>query len=314
MAGKDRTLDTSESFGQWLRKRRRGMDFTQSELANRAGCAQVTIKKLEAGELRPSKALAEALLRGLNIDTNQLDSFVRFARGGLTPELLSPELPKNNLPVELTSFFGREHEIAEIKLAIKEYHLVTLTGPGGIGKTRLSIQVAKGLLNDYPNGVWMVELAELTDPALIPQTVCAALDVIPQPKTPPIKALIEYLRAKSLLLILDNCEHLINACGQLATSLLHACPHLRIIASSREALEIDGEIAFLVPPLSLPDSHCELHAIGESDSVKLFVARTRAVLPGYELTESAASGIAQICRRLDGIPLAIELADRKSVV
>ncbi|HND47370.1 MAG TPA: tetratricopeptide repeat protein, partial [Anaerolineales bacterium] len=211
-------------------------------------------------------------------------------------------------PTQLSTFIGREKEVAQIKQRLEKNHLVTLTGSGGIGKTRLSIQTASELLGEYPIGVWLVELAPLTDPALVPQTVCAALGVKPEGGTPEIEALINYMREKKILLVMDNCEHLIEACAQLCDTLLHACSQLRIIASSREALGIEGENAYRVPSLSLPDPKSGLHVIEDSEAVKLFMERAAAVLPEFQMTEANAMVIAQICQRLDGIALAIELA------
>ncbi|HKZ03738.1 MAG TPA: adenylate/guanylate cyclase domain-containing protein, partial [Pyrinomonadaceae bacterium] len=215
---------------------------------------------------------------------------------------------RHNLPLQLTSFIGREKEMEEIKQSILIHKLVTLTGAGGTGKSRLSLQVAADLLDEFSHGVWLVELAPITDPPLVIQAVCAALDVTPQGHTSALKTLTDYLRPKKILLVIDNCEHLIDACAQLAEALLHACPDLRIIASSREALGIEGESAYHVPSLSLADSKSGLHVIKQSEAVQLFVARASAILPGYALTEVNASTIAKICRRLDGIALAIELA------
>jgi predicted ATPase/class 3 adenylate cyclase len=217
------------------------------------------------------------------------------------------EIP-NNLPFQLTTFIGREKEADQIKRQLEKHRLVTLTGSGGVGKTRLSIQVASKLLEAYPNGVWLVELAPLSDSALVIQTVCTALNVTPQGNLPAWNALIDYLKPKKILLVLDNCEHLIDACSQLCVSLLHSCPDLRIIASSREALGIDGENTYHVPSLSLPDPKQGWAAIQESEAVKLFLERATTVLPEFELTQANASAVAQICRRLDGIALAIELA------
>jgi predicted ATPase/class 3 adenylate cyclase len=217
------------------------------------------------------------------------------------------EIP-NNLPVQLTSFIGRKKEVEQIKKRLEKNRLVTLTGSGGVGKTRLSIQVASELLEGFPYGAWLVELAPITDPALVIQTVCTALDVTPHGNTPALNVLIEYSKPKKLMLVVDNCEHLIDASAQLCETLLHACPHVQIIASSREALGIDGESAYHVPSLSLPDPNDGLQTIEKSEAVKLFMERATAILPEFEMTEAKAPVIAQICRRLDGIALAIELA------
>jgi predicted ATPase/class 3 adenylate cyclase len=214
----------------------------------------------------------------------------------------------NNLPVQLTSFIGREKEIDQVKKRLAKHRLVTLTGSGGVGKTRLSIQVAAELLDQYPNGVWLVELAPITDPSLVAHTACTALDVTPQGNVSVLSVLINYLKKKKLLIVVDNCEHLIDACAQLCASLLHACPDLRMIASSREALSVEGESAYRVPSLSLPHPNGGLQTVEESEAVRLFMQRARAVLPEFELTEINALFLTQICQRLDGIALAIELA------
>jgi predicted ATPase/class 3 adenylate cyclase len=224
------------------------------------------------------------------------------------PPLRALDVVPNNLPIQLTSFVGRNKEISQIKKRLEQYRLLTLNGSGGVGKSRLSTQVASELLTHYPDGVWLAELAPITDPSLVTQTVCAALDVTPQGDTPALNVLMDYLQPKKTLLVVDNCEHLLDACEQLCEALLHACPDLRIIASSREALGIEGESAYRVPSLSLPDSHGGLQAVEESEAVKLFIERANALLPDFELTEFNAPVITQICQRLDGIALAIELA------
>lgn len=224
------------------------------------------------------------------------------------PALKSLTYATNNLPAQLTSFIGREKEVEQIKKRLEKSRLVTLTGSGGVGKTRLSIQVASELLNEYPNGVWVVELAPITDPAFVARVICGVLDITLPSNASPLIVLTEYLHAKKLLLVMDNCEHLIETCAQICDSLLHTCPNLRIFASSREALGIDGENSYHVPSLSLPDPKSGLVAIEGTESVKLFMDRATAVLPEFELNQSNASSIAQICKRLDGIPLAIELA------
>lgn len=218
------------------------------------------------------------------------------------------EHTRHNLPLQLTTFIGRKKEVGQIKQRMEKNRLVTLTGSGGIGKTRLSIQVASELLAEYPIGVWLVELTPLTDPALVPQSVCAALGVKPEGDTSALDALINYMHEKKILLVVDNCEHLIDACAQLCDSLLRACPELQIIASSREALGIEGENAYRVPSLSLPNPKSGLQVIEESEAVKLFMERATTNLPEFEMTEANAPAIAQICQRLDGIALAIELA------
>jgi predicted ATPase len=216
----------------------------------------------------------------------------------------------NNLPVQLTSFIGREKEIAEVKRLLNEKRLVTITGPGGIGKTRLSLQVAADLLASFPDGVWLFELAPLADPALVLQTVTTALGLREERDRLLLDILTDYLRAKDVLLVLDNCEHLVEAAAQLTTSLLRACPRLHIIASSREALGVPGEMPYRVPPLAIPDARQlpPVEALAKYEAVELFIERARTVMPAFGLTHHNAPAVVQICQRLDGIPLAIELA------
>ena len=251
--------------------------------------------------------MKEHRLKGLPAPERLWQAVVPDLQQDFPPLQSLNEIP-NNLPVQLTTFIGREKEVKQIKKRLNKNRLVTLTGSGGVGKTRLSIQVASGLLSEFPHGVWLVELAQITDPDLVTRTVCAALDVTPQGNMPALNVLTEYLKSKKILLVVDNCEHLIDACAQLCDSLLHACPDLRMIASSREALGVDGENAYRVPSLSLTDPNNRLENIEQSEAVQLFVERANTILPGYALTEANASNIAEICQRLDGIALAIELA------
>lgn len=224
------------------------------------------------------------------------------------PPLKTLDIPQTNLPTQLSTFIGREKEVEQIKKRLEKNRLVTLTGSGGVGKTRLSIRVASELLDGYPNGVWVAELASITDPALVAKTFCAALGLELHGNMSPVDILTSYLHSKKLLFVVDNCEHLISACAQLCETLLHACPNLRIIASSREALGIEGENAYRVPSLSLPDPKDGLSTIEKSEAVKLFAERATATLPEFKITETNATAVAQICQRLDGIALAIELA------
>jgi predicted ATPase/DNA-binding SARP family transcriptional activator len=230
---------------------------------------------------------------------------VKHFQIGMRKETITP---RNNLPHRLTTFIGRGHEQTEIIQLIAKNRLVTLLGAGGVGKSRLALQVGEKSLSNFPDGVWLVELASLNDPILVAQAVCAALEISQQAGAPALKTLTDYLSLKSALLILDNCEHLINACAKLAETLLLACPDLRILATSREALGIDGERRYVAPSLSLPKLHGELNVIVEAEAVKLFVERAMTVIPNFQISETNAPIIALICKRLDGIALAIELA------
>ncbi|MEP6755135.1 MAG: tetratricopeptide repeat protein, partial [Chthonomonadales bacterium] len=221
----------------------------------------------------------------------------------------NPKLP-NNLPQQLTSFIGREKDIAEVKALLGKTRLLTLTGSGGCGKTRLALQVAPEMLEDYPDGAWFVELASVSDPALVPQCVAQVLGVREEPGKPLVQILAEALKVKGLLLVLDNCEHLLAACAQLVNTLLRSCPGVRVLASSREGLGISGETVFRIPPLSLPDlkQTATPASLSTYEAVRLFVDRATATLPTFAVTDQSALALAQLCVQLDGIPLAIELA------
>ncbi len=282
------------------------------------------------GQILLSQSVFDLTRDRLPENVQLVDMGERRLKGVLRPEhlyqLTAPDLPSefpplntlesvnHNLPIQLTSFIGREKEIAEIKSALttstgsvqrpnpspagrgESARLVTLTGSGGTGKTRLSIEVGTQLLPNFSNGVWIIELAPLSDPAQIIPALAQAFGLQELPFNPLKNLVSDYLRDKKLLLILDNCEHLIEACARLANDLLHQCAGVKILASSREALGIAGEMAYRTPSLA------------DSESTRLFLERARAANSKFSLTDSNASAVAQICSRLDGIPLAIELA------
>jgi len=245
------------------------------------------------------------------------------AAGSDEPEHAELVLPgrEHNLPFQLNRFLGREREVAEIRRLLQPgsssgARLLTLTGVGGCGKTRLALQVAGGLIGEggeppaYPEGVWLAELAPLTEGGQVTATVAAALEVREQPGVALLTTLTTHLQNKTALLLLDNCEHLLDACAQLAETLLQRCPRLQILATSRERLNIAGEQAWPVPTLSLPTAEDE-QAVAElqrSEAVQLFVERAAAVLPTFHLNAGNLAPVARICRQLDGLPLAIELA------
>ena len=226
------------------------------------------------------------------------------------PPLNTLESYNHNLPSQLTSFIGRRKELDEIKNLVTAHRIVTLTGSGGAGKTRLSLQVGTDCLGQFSNGVWFAGLAPVTDPALIPQTLLAVFNLREGVHRSALEVLTDHLRPKEVLLILDNCEHLIQACAQISESLLHACTKLKILATSREALGIAGETPYRVPSLKTPEPNRlpSLEDLMDVDSIRLFVERATAARPDFALTKDNASFIAQTCSRLDGIPLAIELA------
>ncbi|MFZ5856542.1 MAG: ATP-binding protein [Chloroflexota bacterium] len=207
------------SFGGWLRNQRRLLDLTRQALANQVGCAEITVRRIENGTLKPSKELALILLEQLGIPESNRSQWIQFARGLAEypeqPVSSLPVKPLTNLPSLLTNFIGREKEQAEIIQSLNKHRLVTLTGSGGVGKTRLAIEVGEQILGNYINGIWLAELASLKDPTLLPQTITALFGLVTQSNTPITEVLINFLRNKSTLLILDNCEHLLNTCAQL---------------------------------------------------------------------------------------------------
>ncbi len=217
---------------------------------------------------------------------------------------------RHNLPASLTSFIGRERELADLQARLADARLLTLTGVGGCGKTRLALELARAVLDQYPDGVWLVELAPLSDAELVPHSVAAVVGVRETAGQSTVDALGTRLRARRLMLVLDNCEHLLSACVRLVDAILRACPDVQVLATSREALGITGEIAWRVPSLPVPDPRLRppLAELQRNEAVRLFTERTVAVQSRFVLTEHNAAAVAEVCARLDGIPLALELA------
>ena len=216
----------------------------------------------------------------------------------------------HNLPRPLTSFVGRTHELDALTALLSSTRMVTLTGTGGCGKTRLAIEVADRVADRYADGVWFVDLAPLSDPALVLPAIAQVLGIREEVARPLATTVVDAVRARHLLLVLDNCEHLIEGCASVAQLLLDACPRLSLLATSREALRIPGEISWRVPSLSLPQPEVNLSptTAAQSEAVRLFTERAIAVQPAFQLTVTNVQAVAQICHELDGIPLALELA------
>jgi non-specific serine/threonine protein kinase len=315
----------SMSFGVALRQRRIAAGLTQELLAERSGVGLRSIQGLERDETRPRHETVRRLVDALGLSAEEAASFGQAGQpqprrrpvpslSATTPSRrLTARSARHNLPVQLTSFVGREGDLAELTARLRSAHLLTLTGTGGCGKTRLALQVAAGVMNAYPDGTWLVELAGLADPGMVDRTVAVATGVRESAGQPVLTTLLESLRTRRLLLVLDNCEHLIDACATLADAILRACPGIRILATSREPLAIDGEVTWRVPSLAVapvermprPDDLLAYEA------PRLFVERAVAAQPAFTLTSVNATAVAQICRRLDGIPLAIELGARR---
>jgi predicted ATPase len=275
----------------------------KGDMSKVATTFQRCVKSLKEFGFEPSqqtRALYEKLKAGTEDFETWSTSAVKEKR---------KDTPKTNLPVPITSFIGRERELEDVSKLVGRNRLVTLTGPGGVGKTRLAIESSNRLLSKFKDGVWWVELAPLMDEELVPQSVAQALGLRESPGQPLTETVKSFLREKQLLLVLDNCEHLINTCARFSHDLLTQCANLRILATSREALDIMGEAEYQVQPLSLPapDRRTLVDLLLEYEGVRLFVERANTK-SSFTLTKQNATAVLQICQRLDGIPLALELA------
>jgi predicted ATPase/DNA-binding SARP family transcriptional activator/DNA-binding CsgD family transcriptional regulator len=267
--------------------------------------------------LQQYRQLEAALASGLDADPGPVAQRIhqelveqRVSLSTPGSSMPSPPLSRHNLPAPVTTFVGREREIGEVRRLLGGTRLLTLTGPGGCGKTRLALEVAARLGETSPDGVWLIELAAVEDAGLVPQALAAALGIPEQPGRPLSETLCTALETKHLLLVLDNCEHLVDACATLTDTLLRACPRLSFLATSRQALGIAGEQVWRVPSLELPDVRdlTDVDEIAGSEAVRLFLDRARLSRPGFALREDNAASLVELCRRLDGMPLAIELA------
>ena len=273
---------------------------------------------LQAGQhsaaLKQYQTCEQILRKELNLDpqpeTRAL--YKKIRKGDLKPVRIEEKAeaiePKHNLPLQLSSFIGRETEIDAVANLLARNRLVTLAGVGGIGKTRLALQVGQKVLNNYLNGVWFVELDSLSDPALVPQTIASVFDIKESHNYPITEILKNFLREKTVLLIVDNCEHVLEGCAQLINALLTSCPNIKVLATSREILKMEGEATYYLPSLSLPeDDYLLTEKLAEYESVRLFAERATLALSSFVLTNESAQTVVEICRKVDGIPLAIEL-------
>jgi predicted ATPase/DNA-binding SARP family transcriptional activator/DNA-binding CsgD family transcriptional regulator len=328
LRGLARLHEESGDYERGIEALRRAVVEESSNEAVHVGLMRLfTLSGQPEQALTQYERLRDALSRTLGTQPTATTRQLRdeIAAGRLPPAPLagpSPqveeELPaagRHNLPNPRTSFVGREREMVEVKRTLAMTRLLTLTGAGGSGKTRLALEVARDLIGAYPDGVWLVELAPLSEPELVAQELAGALEVQERPGQPLIDTLVDALGDKWLLLVLDNCEHLVEAAARLVDTLLDSCPRLRVLATSREPLGVGGEVLWQVPSLSLPDTDGEgangdatVERLMRCEAVRLFVERARLRLPDFRLTDDNTGAVARVCRRLEGIPLAIELA------
>jgi predicted ATPase/transcriptional regulator with XRE-family HTH domain len=301
-------------FAALLRQLRTRAGLTQEELAAAAQVGVNTVADLEQRRhQRTHKPTAERLADALGMRGHVRDLFVAAARGQASAaEVLAAatgEQRPTNLPVQLATFIGRDLELSEVRDLVASSRLVTLTGAGGCGKTRLGLRAAAELLGGCADGAWLVELAAVADGDGVAPAIATALGIARHPGRPVLDALLDALAPQQMLIVLDNCEHLTGACAKTADALLRRCPRVRLLATSREPLGIGGETIYQVPPLSLPrPGDTGLLAAGSSDAVALFADRAHAHAAGLVIDEQTAPLVVSICARLDGLPLAIELA------
>jgi len=312
----------AESFGEWLKRQRKALGMTQEQLGRQVFCSTSALKKIEAGLRRPSAPVIERIADTFNIPANEKREFTRFARGeewradfsgpiGNSPWPPSPKSIPSTLPATVTSLIAREHEITEIQAQLQneEVRLLTLIGPPGIGKTRLGIESARTLIPNFTDGVFFAALAPLEDPSLLTATITHALGFVSMRNIPAEEQLKAGIGDKEMLIVLDNCEHLIEEVTKLASFLLSACARLKILATSRESLRIPGEWLYPVPAFDLHDavSAINIETAPNHPALTLFTERARAVRPDFALTPQNIQTVASICARLDGLPLVIEL-------
>lgn len=309
-------MSTAATFSEWLKRRRRTLGLTQDLLARRVGCATITIQKLEAGDLRPSVQIAERLADQLELASDERLDFLAAARmGSLTPR--TSDHSNTMLPEPHTPLIGREPFVAAVCATLQRagVRLVTLTGPPGVGKTRVALQVAHDLHPTIRDGALFISLASIHDPDLVLASIAQALDLPEAAHQSYLTQLTAALYARECFLVLDNFEQVVAGAPALS-ALLEAVPGLKVLITSRAPLHISGEYLLPLPPLALPDLHNlpPLGALAQVPAVALFVQRAQAAVPDFALTEMNAADVAAICQRLDGLPLALELAAARSTL
>ncbi len=316
-------IDDLLSFGEWLKRRRRELDLTRAELAARASCSVFALRKIENGERRPSKQLAELIAQALDIPSGERATFIKVARGELDLERLHspaqapshlsqpaarPSPIPENLPRALTPFIGREPELVALGQLLQDPQcsLLTIVGSGGIGKTRLAIEAAQHARNLFPDGIWFVPLATLNSPVLLVQSIAGALGFKFQDPTNPQAQLIRYLRDKKALLILDNAEHLLEGV-EVFTEILEGCPQVKLLVTSRERLNLLSEWVFEVLGLPVPPDD-QVEQFEAYSAVALFLQSARRVQAAFDLQNCNRHWVLKICQIMEGMPLGIELS------
>jgi predicted ATPase len=291
------------TFGEMLRHLRRRARLTQRELGIAVGYSEAHIARLESGQRTPDPAVVSGvMIEALSVhpqsgEAAQLIALAETARSdhrGETPAV--PERPPTNLRAQLTSFVGRQNEVVEVQRLLSVARLLTLTGSGGVGKTRLAVQVAAELLPTFNDGVWIVPLASVRVAEGVNDAIAMALGVQPAGEHATVEELMQWMCEKHAMLVLDTCEHLIDATATVAVRMVQACPKLMLLSTSREALNVPGEVTWQVPPMRV------------EEAMQLFMERARTVRPDFELGKGEDALLVQLCQQLDGLPLAIELA------
>jgi transcriptional regulator with XRE-family HTH domain len=307
------------SFGYWVRRRRKAMDLTQSELGRRVGVSEIMIRKIEADERSPSRQLAELLAIQLALPEDERELFLKAARntaGENLPDMNEPireprrpSAPSSNLPAPVTSMVNRVFDLEVVSALIlrKDVRITTITGPPGIGKTRLSIQAAEQVLSHFIDGVCFIDLSAVIEPELVLQTIAVTLDMPHSGSLSLEKQLHLFLRDKELLLVLDNLEQVAEQAALNIANLLRSCRKVKVLATSRVRLDIYGEHEYILPPMSVPPP-ANLYNVDQLiryEAVQLFVARACQHQPSFQLTEQIAAPVAEICQRMDGLAAGI---------
>jgi predicted ATPase/DNA-binding XRE family transcriptional regulator len=319
-------VEGNASFGYWLRRRRKAFDLTQEDLAERVGCSLVMIRKIESDARRPSRQIAEILAEQLLIPVEERPVFIQAARAeGLVERIQSPvdqpilavseatpeqSATSYSLPLPLTPLIGRARQLEQLRdlLGSSEVRLVTVSGPGGIGKTRFALEIAAQMRSHFRDGVCFVPLAALSDSALVGSTIAQALGVHEEGSQSIEAQLGQFLATRELFLVLDNFEQIMQA-STLVSTLLQSAPKLKVMVTSREVLHIRGEHELPLPTLDLPKlhQHLDVDEVAQHSAIELFVARAQAIKSSFQLNRSNVAAVASICARLDGLPLALEL-------